>query len=158
MSQINHESIDPLLLEKICLLYNIALDDLEFIVAMDNNFVYSFQKANKKYFLRGGTRHTSEHIHAELAWIQFLDSQGVKVSLPLHSKNGKYLERVEFGDKVISVVVSESAPGKQVAPNNPDEWNEQLWEEMGKTLGRMHSAAVVYNSKQPKFKRESAFE
>ncbi|MHA1211869.1 MAG: phosphotransferase enzyme family protein, partial [Candidatus Heimdallarchaeota archaeon] len=35
---------------------------------------------------------------------------------------------------------------------------EQLWEEMGKTLGRMHSAAVVYNSKQPKFKRESAFE
>ncbi|MHA1187598.1 MAG: phosphotransferase enzyme family protein [Candidatus Heimdallarchaeota archaeon] len=158
MSQINHESIDPLLLEKICLQYTIDSDDLEFIIAMDNNFVYSFQKEAKKFYLHGGTRHSSKLVLAEIEWIHFLDSQGVKVALPIQSKNGKYLEQVEFGDKLISVYVFESAPGKQVAANNPDEWNEQLWEEMGKTLGRMHSAAVAYNSESPKFKRESALE
>lgn len=158
MSQIDHEKIDPLLLEEIIQCYDIAVNDLEFIVAMDNNFVYSFYKGSKKYFLRGGLRHSSEQILAELEWISFLDSQGVKVALPALSKNGRYLEQVEFRDKIINVVVSESAPGRQVDPTNPDEWNEFLWEKMGETLGSMHSASVIYNSKQPVHKRENALE
>ena len=158
MSYINHEKTDPLLLEKICPLYNITVDDLKIITVIDNNFVYSFQKDDKVCFLRGGTRHSYEQIHAEIDWIQFLDSQGVNVSLPIQSKNGKYLEQVEYCDLLITVAVFEGAPGKQVNPNDPNEWNEALWEEMGKTLGKMHSAAVIYNSKQPKFDRIDAIE
>ncbi len=156
MSQINHDKIDHLLLKKISLCYNIAVNDLDFIVAMDNNFVYSFQKGSKKYFLRGGLRHSTEEILAELEWILFLNSQGVKVALPILSKNNRYLEYIEFENKRYKVVVFESAPGKQADPANPDEWNEDLWEEMGRTLGRMHSAAVIYNSKELKYKRDDA--
>jgi len=156
MSQINHDKIDHLLLKKISLCYNIAVNDLDFIVAMDNNFVYSFQKGTKKYFLRGGLRHSTEEILAELEWILFLNSQGVKVALPILSKNNRYLEYIEFENKRYKVVVFESAPGKQADPANPDEWNEDLWEEMGRTLGRMHSAAVIYNSKELKYKRDDA--
>lgn len=158
MSNINHEKTDSLLLEKICPLYNITIDDLNIITVIDNNFVYSFKKDEKIYFLRGGTRHSYEQIHAEIEWIQFLDSQGVHVSLPIQSKNGKYFEKIEYDAHLITVAVFEGAPGKQVNTNNPAEWNEPLWEEMGKTLGKMHSAAVIYNSKQLKFKREDALE
>jgi len=158
MSQINHDNIDEFLLERICQLYNVNVYDLTFINAADNNFVYSFQKGCKKFFLRGGLRHSSEQITAELDWIQFLNSQGVNVSLPIQSKDGKYLELVDFGNKLVNVVVFESAPGKQINSEDPTEWNELLWEEMGKTLGKMHSAAVLYNSKQLHHKRESALE
>ncbi|NHK31518.1 MAG: phosphotransferase [Asgard group archaeon] len=158
MSQINHEKIDHLLLEEISQRYNIVVNDLEFIIAMDNNFVYSFKKESKNYFLRGGFRHSHEQILAELEWILFLNSQGVKVALPVHSKNDCYLEQVEFNNKIFSIVVFESAPGKQVNPRNPKEWNENLWEEMRKTLGCMHSAAVIYNSKELKHKRENALD
>lgn len=158
MSQINHDQIDPLLLEKITQYYTITKKDLTFIVAMDNNFVYSFNKGNKKYFLRGGLRHTSEHILAEIEWILFLNSQGVNVAMPLLSTNENYLEQIEYKDKKYNVTVFEVAPGKQVNPTNSEEWNERIWEEMGKTLGKMHSAAVLYNSIKPQYKRESALE
>lgn len=158
MSQINHDRIDSLLLAKICQCYNIEIDDLTFIVAMDNNFVFTFQKDSKTYFLRGGLRHSSEQIIAEIEWILFLDSQGVKVTLPMLSSNDNYLEQVYFNGNTYNVVVFDAAPGKQINPTNSNEWNEAIWEEMGRTLGKMHSVAIIYNSAKIQFKREGALE
>ncbi len=158
MTREDQEDIDNQLLENICKFYNITVNDLNFLVAMDNNFVYEFQKEGKEYILKGGTRHSSDQVQAELDWILFLDSQGVKVSLPVQSKSNNYLELVKYNDEIINAMVYEKAPGKAVDYRNPEEWNEDLWEEMGRTLGKMHTVAVKYNSEKPAFKRKTAFE
>lgn len=152
------DEIDNQLLEMICNLFDISLEELNFIVAIDNNFVYEFNKNNKKYILRGGTRHPSDQVQAELDWIFHLNSSGVKVSLPIKSENDNYLELVEHDGKLVNIIVFERAPGKAVEYRNPEVWNEKLWEEMGRTLGKMHSAAVDYNSKKLEVKRITAVE
>ena len=158
MSTERQENIDTQLLEDICKLYNIKKKDLIFISALDNNFVYEFQKDGNNYILRGGTRHRTNQVQAELDWILFLNSSGVNVSVPILSKNNKYLELVEYNDKINNVIVFEKAPGKVVDYRNPEVWNEDLWEEMGRTLGKMHIAAVKYNSEKLTYKRITAFE
>ena len=47
----SQEDIEVELLEKICLLYDISVNDLKFLVAIDYNFVYEFTKDNKEYIL-----------------------------------------------------------------------------------------------------------
>lgn len=158
MTRKNQEDIDKQLLQDICQLYDISVKDLNFLVAIDNNFVYEFQRGGKEYLLKGGTRHSSDQVQAELEWILFLNSSGIRVSLPVQSKNNNYLELVHHGGKVISATVFEKALGKEIDSRNPEEWNEELWEEMGRTLGRMHTIAVKYNSEKLAFKRKTAFE
>ena len=158
MTKEYQEHVDKQLLEDICQLYDIAVDDLNFLVAVDNNFVFEFQKDGKDYILRGGTRHPSDQVQAELEWILFLNSSGVKVSMPILSKNNKYLELVNYDSNLINAVVFERASGNAVDARNPEEWNEEFWEEMGRTLGKMHTAAVKYNSEKLAFKRKTAFE
>lgn len=154
----NQEDIDAQVLEKICQLHDISVKDLNFLAAIDNNFVYEFQKDDENYILRGGTRHSSDQVQAELEWILFLHSSDVKVSLPIKSMNNNYLELVQHNDKIINAIVFERASGKAVEYRNPEVWNEDLWEEMGRTLGKMHIAAVKYNSEKPEPKRKTAFE
>lgn len=158
MSNKDQEDIDNQLLEKICKLYDISFKDLNFLVASDHNFVYEFQKNGKEYILRGGTRHPSDQVQAEIDWILYLDSLGVSVALPIKSKNDNYLELVKHDNEIRNAVVFERASGKAVDYRNPDVWNEILWEEMGRILGKMHTAAVKYNSEKLVVKRISAFE
>ena len=158
MTYRNQEDVEIQLLEKICQFYNITVKELNFLVAIDNNFVFEFQKNGKDFILRGGTRHPSDQVQAELEWILFLDSSGVKVSLPIKSKKSNYLELIHYKDKIINVMVFERAPGKAVEYRNPEVWNKVLWEEMGRTLGKMHTAAVKYNSKNLTVNRITAFE
>ncbi len=154
----DQEDIDEQLLIDICQLYDITVKDLNFIIAIDWNFVYEFTKENKEYILRGGTRHSPDQVQAELEWILFLNSSGVNVSVPILSNNEKYLEIVKHDGKNINAVVFERAPGKAVEWKNPEKWNELFWEQMGRTLGKMHAASFKYNSLQPEFRRVSAFE
>jgi Ser/Thr protein kinase RdoA (MazF antagonist) len=158
MPNVKQDNIDPQLLEKICILYSIDINNLVFITAVDNNFVFSFQKDNAEYILRGGTRHPPDQVQAELDFVLFLDLCGIKVSVPILSNNERYLELVEHDNKMINVIVFEKAPGNLVRLDDPNEWNEQLWEEMGRILGKLHAAALKFNSIQIIAKRISAFE
>ena len=158
MNSKSQEEIEMEFLEKICYLYDISIDQLHFLVAIDYNFVYEFVKNDTEYILRGGTRHSPDQVKAELEWILFLDSCDVKVSLPIRSINDNYHEIIEHQGEEVSAVVFEKAPGREVRFRDSDEWNETTWEEMGRTLGRMHSAAVKFNDLTPKHKRKTEFE
>ncbi|MFW9991608.1 MAG: phosphotransferase enzyme family protein [Candidatus Odinarchaeota archaeon] len=158
MTSENQQQQDSNLLEEICRLYGISVSDLQLIVAIAKNFVYEFQKDGKKYILRGGTRHSADLVRAEIDWILYLHSSGVKVSVPVQSKNKKYLELIKKGGQVFNAVVFEKAPGKAVDARNPKEWNEGLWETMGKVMGKIHAASVRYNLEKPAFRRKAYHE
>lgn len=117
IEHLQHE--DTGLLEDICQLYGISINDLNLLAALDQNFVYEFQLKGKNYILRCGTRHSMELVSAELDWILYLHGAGIKVSIPVLSKNKKYLELIKKGDKVYNVVVFEKVPGKRVDITNP---------------------------------------
>lgn len=146
------------LLEAICPLYGISINDLKLIVAVDNNFMFEFQQNGRGYILRGGIRHSADLVRAELDWILHLHASGVKVSLPVSSKNNNYLELIAKGDKVFNVVVFEKAPGKQVDIRNPEEWTEDVWAAMGNVMGRMHAAAMTYKPESSKYRRRTYYE
>jgi Ser/Thr protein kinase RdoA (MazF antagonist) len=103
LSTENQHKPDNDLLEAICQLYGISINDLTLIQAVDYNFVYEFQQKGKKYILRGGTRHPTDLVRAELQWILYLHSSGIKVSTPVQSRNKKYLELVEKDAKIFNV-------------------------------------------------------
>jgi Ser/Thr protein kinase RdoA (MazF antagonist) len=54
--------------------------------------------------------------------------------------------------------VFEKAPGRKVDLQNPEEWNEQFWETMGRVVGTLHHASVQYNQTEPKFRRPMYYE
>lgn len=80
---------DKALLEDICSLYEISINDLKPLSAVDHNFMYEYQLKDKNYILRFGTRHSMELVKTELDWILYLHGAGVKVSIPVLSKNKK---------------------------------------------------------------------
>ncbi|MHA2388118.1 MAG: phosphotransferase enzyme family protein [Candidatus Hodarchaeales archaeon] len=132
--------------------------ELNLLIEADNNFIYEFHQDGKEFILRGGTRHTEELVQAEIEWILFIDKEKVKVSIPIRSTNGKYLEQVNHNGKTFNVVVFEKAPGQKVDLKNPEEWNEKFWENMGKVLGKLHHASIQYNQSEPKFRRPMYYE
>lgn len=158
MSTENQSQPDDDLLEEICQLYDIIFNDLTLIVAIDENFVYEFHQNGREYILRGGTRHSADLVHAELDWILHLHSSGIKVSIPVQSRNKKYLELIKSYEKVLNVVVFEKAPGKKADIQNPKEWNDELWEKMGKAIGKMHAASVKYKPENQKNRRRPYYE
>ncbi|MGD2249902.1 MAG: phosphotransferase [Candidatus Methanofastidiosia archaeon] len=154
LSQIQKMMNTKELLTDIGQLYNICINDLKLLSAHDHNFVYEFQLQGNNYILRFGTRHSSELVTAELDWILYLHKAGVKVSIPVLSKNKNHLEVITKGDKVYNVVVFEKAPGKKVDITNPDQWNENFWFKMGCVMGSIHAASIKYNVEHLKFSRE----
>ncbi len=158
MSVINQQGPSKELLDKISNQYGISSNDLNLLVEADNNFIYEFQQNGKKFILRGGTRHTEELLKAELEWILFLHSTGVKVSIPVLSIRKKYLEKIKNNGIVYNIVVFEKAPGGKVDLKNPEEWNEQFWGTMGRVMGKLHHASVQYNNLKPKFRRPMYYE
>lgn len=93
MNVINQQETPRELLDKISSHYGISNDDLNLLVEADNNFIYKFRQNEKQFILRGGTRHTEELILAELEWILYLHSTGVKVSNPILSNKKNILKK-----------------------------------------------------------------
>lgn len=107
------------------------------------NFVYVFRKAGERYILRftEQTERTTTAIQAELALLRFLDSTGMKVTLPVMSKAGRWLETVETHLGTFRAIVFTYMPGTQadIAELHPTQFAR--W---GATLGQLHARTHLY--------------
>jgi amicoumacin kinase len=80
-------------------------------------------------------------VTAELDWLRYLSERGLSVAKAVPSLQGHWVEVIEVAGKSIPVVLFEKAPGH--APGDED-WNEMLFCQMGRFMGRMHHLTKEY--------------
>ncbi len=107
------------------------------------NFVFVFRKGGEYYFLRfaDSTERTRTAIEAEMALLCFLASKGMHVSLPIASKNGRYVETVETDIGIFHAAVFAQLQGREVEIEELSTVQFAVW---GATLGKLHAMVHFY--------------
>ena len=106
------------LLPQIENLYAIKPDHLQLYSDYEGcqNLVFFYARETTDYVLRVSYRddRTSDQIHAELDFIHFLYEHGVRVSPPIKSREGRYVEVLSADDRQLVFVAFAKAPGHRL--------------------------------------------
>ncbi len=106
------------------------------------NSVYQAQRDGERLILRltePSFRSLAEN-RAELDYILHLHSCGVRVSVPLASRAGAWVEQVRVGERMLLASVFLFAPGASVDSQSAH-WGEPFFRAWGHALGSIHRAS-----------------
>ena len=133
--------------------YAIAQDNLHALDGFES-FIYTYEKENSNYILRisHSFRRTRHAICGEVDWINYLADNAVPVCRAIPSEKDEFVEIIEADDGYFPIVSFEKAPG---GPPGKDQWNADLFQEMGRVMGKMHALAKEYQPAHPSFRRSS---
>ncbi len=121
-----------------------ALDGFE-------NFLYQVETPQKQLILRlsHNSKKDQRDIGSELAYLHYLAGNRVDVAMPQLSADGNLIETIPDGqDGYFSVICLEKAPGTH--PQGAV-FNEALYYNWGKAMGRMHQLSAAY---QPEVEKQ----
>ena len=109
------------------------------------NFVYTFCKDGEQCFLRfaASADRTRAAIEAEMALLSFLGSQGMRVSTPVASKNGRCVETVVTDLGIFHAVVFAQLQGREF---EIEELSIAQFEAWGAALGKLHALMHRYQA------------
>lgn len=143
-----------LLLEQAELLYHVRLVD-ENTMGNSGNKIFEVKTEQKAYILRASkySLEKKEHTAFELKWMEYLSDNLTGIIRPKESKNNNLYEVINVADKAYILCLLEKAPGKIVDINNPNEFNEELFFNLGALMGNMHRLTMSYegNIRKPEF-------
>ena len=94
------------------------------------------------------------HVEFETRWTEYLALRMEGIAKPVRSVNNRLYEVAGAGGKTYILSLQEKAPGKIVDINDPKEFNEELFFQLGMLMGRMHKLTMCYEGNQrcPEFK------
>lgn len=123
------------------------------LISTSMNGIYSVQNQERDYILRFSHPLKDENqIRGEIEFIQYLYSRGANVAKPLVSKDKSFVETVGCHQK-FNVCAFEKAVGSTVSVNDTSIWNDKLFYNWGKTIGKMHRLTKGYVPTKVEFKR-----
>lgn len=107
------------------------------------NEVYEYTYEGESRILRmtPSSRRSLKQIQSELDFIYSLQAGGVNVSLPVASCFGNEIEQIDIEEKLFFITSFIKAPGQFVNVADEQEWNAKLFQNWGKTIGKMHAIA-----------------
>jgi Ser/Thr protein kinase RdoA (MazF antagonist) len=110
-------------------------------IATFGNTVYRFSEDGVPRILRltHPAHRTPDQTRAEMAFLDHLGANGVRVNVPVRSRAGHPVETIDG----CSACVLTWIPGIVVTPDS-EHWNGALFREWGASLARIHSAATGY--------------
>ncbi|WP_150275279.1 phosphotransferase enzyme family protein [Paenibacillus tepidiphilus] len=82
---------------------------------------------------------------AEMEWLHYLHSAGVKVARPLRVDGNAFIRHI--GNEHYCVMY-EKLIGQAVSPADPKLWNPATFRQWGETMGQIHAAAARYGGHQ----------
>jgi len=109
--------------------------------------VYEFAQNNRQYVLRiipPDDEYSIQAVKAIQGWTSYFASHGASVPKPVVSRNGNLIELAEQDNKIYTIVVSEKARGTLAERLSSDQWNDTLYHNIGKAVGKMHALAKEY--------------
>ena len=107
-----------------------------------SNRVYKVLKNGQNLYLRISTR-TFDYILAEIDWINYL-RDSVKTPELVKSVNGKKIETYQGEEKTYILCLFYELPGVFWDKNNTSTWNDTVFYNWGKTMGKMHRLTKKY--------------
>lgn len=141
------------LLPRIARLYAVEPDDLQLHPEYDGcqNLVFFYTIDTARRVLRVSFRddRPPDQILAELDFVCYLHENGVRVSPPVASLQGRYLEVISSDSSQLAVVSFERAPGHRL-PDNGYRYRDgvpidEYYRNWGRLLGQMHRLTQSYS-------------
>lgn len=134
--------------------FGFDMSTLQFI-SNSTNVVYRFSKDTTTYFLRLSEKPVEfeNNIKAEVHWVRYMAENGVRVSLPIQTVEGKLTAVCNDHEKYFIATVFEKAPGK-FFDSDPQLWRTSLFNTWGETMGSIHRLTKSYNPGDLELKRE----
>lgn len=86
---------------------------------------------------------TEEKIFSEIEWIQFLNENGVNVTIPIMINGESYINNLT---DTLFFVAYNKVKGTHIDINGED-WNEKLFKQWGRGMGTMHFLSKMYKGK-----------
>lgn len=107
------------------------------------NFLYVFRINGKHHFLRfaDSSERSREAIEAEVDLLSWLGGAGIDVTLPVASRHGHLVERIETRWGTFHAVVFPTLAGEQFEISDLDDSGFRRW---GAALGAVHAALATY--------------
>ena len=108
--------------------------------------LYQYEREGKNFLLRLTIPQYMdfELIPGEADWINYLADNGVRVPRVIRSEKGNLAEIIEAEDHSCAVVCFEKAEGRPIEFDDSGEWNDELFAEYGRTMGKMHALSKRY--------------
>lgn len=147
----------PNILETVLQRYQIALSDAHILDGFES-FIYKVQKDQRDYILRIGhnSRRSADLIQGEAEYLNYLCKGGLSVPRVLPSANQNLVEEVEAQDgSCFLATLFEKAPGR---PPSGKDWCPQLYQSMGRFMGKMHRLSKDFKPNRPRHRRFSISE
>ena len=143
MSRIIPDELDEHALAEAVSLFGLDANSVR-LIGFSQNYVYTAQGPQGKRIVRISTgRHQSyKQIESELKWICWLGERGVKVALPVRSRNSRFCEQLDYRATSYLVTVFHHVPGRK--PDHKDV-SESFCERVGQIIGQMQRAWTEAN-------------
>jgi len=138
----------PAVLELAARQYGISQSDLKSLTGGHFSYVFEFTKNGQDLVLRITPPNQDVDLHsikAILAWMDYLGRHRAAVTRPVPSLDGNLIEIVTIDSDLYLCVVYEKAHGALAETLAFDQWNGQLFENLGRAVGRMHALAKRYH-------------
>ena len=109
------------------------------------NYVFSFIKSGKTYYLRltPSAERTKEQIEAELDFIFYLTCGGASLAQPVSSVHDRLIEAISFSERLFFASVFEEAEGDRFKYDSANQ-NKEHFRLRGKTIGQIHMLSQKY--------------
>ncbi|UOE95386.1 phosphotransferase [Alkalihalobacillus sp. LMS39] len=110
------------------------------------NYVYECIKDDNSYILRftHSSHRSKAQIESELDWVNFLKEKNAPVCGPLRSSSGCFVEEIQATDgSSFFSCLFEKAQGSPVKVTD-EQFNEKLFHQWGKSIGRLHTLTEHY--------------
>ncbi|PQO34133.1 hypothetical protein DTL21_11370 [Bremerella cremea] len=88
-----------------------------------------------------GALRSHGEVAGELLWLNHLNRKGCTVTTPILSRLGELLETIETNHRVMHVACFERFAGETIYPLVDTRWNDELFEKLGREVGRIHRAS-----------------
>ncbi|RZS94439.1 phosphotransferase enzyme family protein [Cuneatibacter caecimuris] len=115
------------------------------------NIIFAAESGQRPYILRvskgGGS--SLAHIDFELNWVEYLSLRMEGIVQPIRSVNNRLYEVIESDGGAYVLCLMKKAEGKLVDCNNPAEFNEVLFSNLGALMGRIHKLTADYEGNRP---------
>jgi len=79
-----------------------------------------------------------------LEWLAFLGEHGGPVCPPIRSVRGNLVEPIEYEGNTYLATACSKAPGVLAEGMQPEEWSDELFQSLGRTIGSCHRIACLY--------------
>jgi Ser/Thr protein kinase RdoA (MazF antagonist) len=116
------------------------------------NHLYGFTQDSGSFVLRitpPSTEINSGEIKAVLDWMRYLAEHKASVPNPILSIDNNLVEIIEYEDQAYLAAVLEAADGTLSEEVKLEQWDDDLYQILGSTIGRIHNLASQYKPSNP---------